>query len=155
MRTVGGVTSQPDAFAGKAGEGERLVFGGTTIIIRVSADMTGGAFCVFEEIAPLLDTPRHVHSNEDEMCYVVEGDHIYQCGDEEFQVGPGGLVFLPRGVPHAHRRVVPQAGRLLFMTFPGGFEGFFRMLAEASRSGDLGKAAYARASHDYGINWLE
>jgi hypothetical protein len=27
------------------------------------------------------------------MCYVVEGEHIYQCGDEEFQVGPGGLGF--------------------------------------------------------------
>jgi hypothetical protein len=26
---------------------------------------------------------------------------------------------------------------------------------KASRSGDLGEAAYARASHDYGINWVE
>jgi hypothetical protein len=74
------------------------------------------------------------------MCYVVEGEHIYQCGDEEFQAGPGGLGFLPRGVPHAHRRVVLKAGRLLFMTFSRRFEGFFRMLAEASRSGDLGEA---------------
>jgi mannose-6-phosphate isomerase-like protein (cupin superfamily) len=149
------VITRPGAFTGRAGEGERLIFGGTTIIVRASADMTGGAFSVFEESAPLLDTPRHVHRNEDEMYYVVEGEHIYQCGDEEFQVGPGGLVFLPRGIPHAHRRVVPQAGRLIFMTFPGGFEGFFRILAEASRSGDLGEAAYARASHDYGINWVE
>jgi mannose-6-phosphate isomerase-like protein (cupin superfamily) len=155
MRTVSGVIIRPGAFAARAGEGERLVFGGTTIIVRASADMTGGAFSVFGESAPLLDTPRHVHQHEDEMYYVVEGEHIYQCGDEEFQVGPGGLVFLPRGVPHAHRRVVPQAGRLIFMTFPGGFEGFFRILAEASRSGDLGEAAYARASHDYGINWVE
>ena len=54
---------------------------------------------------------------------------------------------LPRGVPHAHRRVVPQAGRLIFMTSPGGLEGFFRILAEASRAGDLGEAAYAQASH--------
>ena len=76
------------------------------------------------------------------MYYVVEGEHIYQCGDEEFQVGPGGVVFLPRGVPHAHRRVLPQAGRLIFMTSPGGLEGFLRILAEASRAGDLGEAAY-------------
>jgi hypothetical protein len=38
---------------------------------------------------------------------------------------------------------------------PGGFEGFFRILAEASRSGDLGEAAYTRASHDCAINWVE
>ena len=49
----------------------------------------------------------------------------------------------------------PSARRLILMTFPCGFEGFFRILAEASRSGDLGEAAYARASHDCGINWVE
>ena len=95
-----------------------------------------------------------VHRNEDVLYYVIEGEHVYQCGDEEFQVGPGDLVFLPRGIPHAHRRVVPQAGRLIGMTFPGGLEGFFRILAEASRVGDLGEAAYARASHEYGITWV-
>jgi hypothetical protein len=34
---------------------------------RSSSEMTGGAFSVFEESAPLLDTSRHVHLNEDEM----------------------------------------------------------------------------------------
>jgi mannose-6-phosphate isomerase-like protein (cupin superfamily) len=155
FRTVGAVTVQPRAFAGRPGEGQHLVFGGTTIIVRASAEMTGGAFTMFEEAAPLLDTSRHVHRNEDELYYVVEGEHVYQCGDQEFQVGPGGLVFLPRGVPHAHRRVVPQVGRLIFMTFPGGFEGFFRILAEASRVGDLGEAASARASQEYGITWVD
>ena len=41
------------------------------------------------------------------------------------------------------------------MTFPGGFEGFFRILAETSRVGDLGEAAYARASQEYGITWVD
>jgi mannose-6-phosphate isomerase-like protein (cupin superfamily) len=149
------VTQQPRPFAGRPGEGERLTFSGTTLIVRASAETTGGAFTMFEEATPLLDTPRHVHRNEDELYYVIEGEHVYQCGDEEFQVGPGDLVFLPRGIPHAHRRVVPQAGRLMGMTFPGGLEGFFRILAEASRVGDLGEAAYARASHEYGIIWVD
>lgn len=152
---VGAMNQQPRPFAGRPGGGEHLVFGGTTITVRASAEMTGGSFSMFEESAPLLDTSRHVHRNEDEMYYVVEGEHVYQCGDEEFHVGPGGLVFLPRGIPHAHRRVVPQAGRLIFMTFPGGFEGFFRILAEASRAGDLSEAAYARASQEYGISWAD
>ncbi len=140
LRTVEPMTGQPRAFAGRPGEGEHLVFGGTTLIVRASAEMTGGASSMFEESAPLLDTSRHVHADEDEMYYIVEGEHIYQCGDKEFQVCPGDLVFLPRGLPHAHRRVVPQAGRLIFMTVPGGFEGFFQILAEASRAGDLGEA---------------
>jgi hypothetical protein len=49
---------------------------------------------------------------------------------------------------------VPQAGRLIFMMVPGGFEGFFQILAETSRAGDLGEATYARASQEYGITWL-
>jgi mannose-6-phosphate isomerase-like protein (cupin superfamily) len=78
------MTGQPPAFAGRPGEGEHLVFGGTTLIVRASAEMTGAAFSVFEESAPLLDTSRHVHASEDEMYYIVEGEHIYQCGDKEF-----------------------------------------------------------------------
>jgi hypothetical protein len=57
VRTVSGVTIRPGAFAGRAGEGERLVFGGTTITVRASADMTGGVFSIFEESAPLLGHP--------------------------------------------------------------------------------------------------
>ena len=108
------------AFANARGGNERLVFGGTTITIRASADTTGGAFTVFEESAPLLDTSAHVHRDEDELYYVLEGDHVFVCGGEEYRLGPGGMVFLPRGVPHAHRRVVHGEGRLLSATSPAG-----------------------------------
>jgi len=40
------------------------------------------------------------------------------------------------------------------MTFPGGFDGFFRMLADAERAGELGPDAYAAASARFGITWL-
>ena len=143
------------AFANARGGGERLVFGGTTITIRASADTTGAAFTVFEESAPLLDTSAHGHRDEDELYYVLEGDHVFVCGGDEHRLGPGGMVFLPRGVPHAHRRVVPGAGRLLSMTSPAGFEGFFRVLAEADRRGDDLAAAYVTASQQYGITWLD
>jgi mannose-6-phosphate isomerase-like protein (cupin superfamily) len=143
------------AFGHARGGGEHLVFGGTTITIRASADTTGGAFTVFEESAPLLDTSAHVHRNEDEVYYVLEGDHVFVCGGDEYSLGPGGIAFLPRGVPHAHRRVVPGAGRLLSMTSPAGFEGFFRVLAEADRRGDDLAAAYVAASQQYGITWLD
>jgi hypothetical protein len=63
-------------------------------------------------------------------------------------------VFAPRGVPHSQRRVVPRTGRLLILTSPAGFEGFFRELADADRAGTLGPAAYAGASEKYGVTWL-
>jgi mannose-6-phosphate isomerase-like protein (cupin superfamily) len=141
-------------FALDANRGERLVFGAVTVLIRASAETTGGAFTVMEEVPPMVDTPLHVHANEDEMFYVLEGEHIVQCGDQEFHLGPGGVAFLPRGIPHSQRRVVPGEGRLLALTSPAGFEGFFRELAEAERAGTLGPDAYAAASKRYGIAWL-
>jgi mannose-6-phosphate isomerase-like protein (cupin superfamily) len=143
------------SFALEPEAGERLVFGDITILVRASADSTRGAFSLFEELAPMADTPPHVHEREDELFYVLEGEHVYRVGEEEFRMGPGGVVFAPRGVPHSQRRVVPGEGRQLVLTSPGGFEGFFRDLAAAHDAGDLGPDAYARASRKYGITWLD
>ena len=141
-------------FALSAEQGEHLPIGESTITIRADAQSTGGAFMVFEESPPLLDTPRHVHAREDEMYYVLDGEHVFDCGGRQFHVGPGALVFLPRGIPHAHRRRVPGAGRLLGMTTPAGLEGFFRALAAAQRSGGPTETAHARAAEAHGITWL-
>jgi mannose-6-phosphate isomerase-like protein (cupin superfamily) len=135
-------------------QGERLTFGEGTILITASAEGTGGALSVIEEVPPLLDTPPHVHTNEDELFYALEGEHIIQRGDEEIRIGPHQSVFAPRGVPHAQRRVVPNEGRMLIVITPGGFEGFFRDLAEAEREGRLGPEAYEAASEKFEITWL-
>lgn len=133
--------------------GERLRFGEVEVLVKASAESTGGAFTVFEERDP-VDTPLHVHAREDELFYDLEGDHVITVGEEEHRIGPGGLVFAPRGVPHSQRRVVPRTGRLLILTSPAGFEGFFRELAAADRAGSLGPDAYSSASKRFGITWL-
>jgi len=140
--------------AGADSGGERLSFGEGTIVIQADAQQTGGTMGVFEEIPPLLDTPLHVHSKEDELFCILEGEHVVQRGNEEFGLGPGDVIFLPRGVPHSQRRVVKGKGRLLVVVAPGGFEGFFRDLAHAEQEGSLDADAYAAASEKYGITWL-
>ena len=141
----------PPPFAHLADDGERLRFSDAELLLKASAESTGGAFSVLEEISP-LDTPLHEH--EDELFYVLEGEHVYRVGDEEFEVGPGGMVFAPRGGPHAQRRVVARSGRTLDFFYPAGFEGFFRELSEAESDGTIGPEVYARVSEKYGITWL-
>jgi mannose-6-phosphate isomerase-like protein (cupin superfamily) len=136
------------------GAGERLQFGDVAILVRATAESTGGAYSLFEELPPMVDTPLHVHAHDDELFYVLEGEHVIEVGDREFTVGPGGMVFAPRGIPHSQRRVVPGAGRLLVLTTPAGLDGFFRELAAAHSAGTLGPDAYAAASERYGITWL-
>ena len=132
---------------------ERLRFSGAEFVIRASAQTTGGALGIIEEIDP-LDTPLHVHRGEDELFYVLEGEHVVLVGDREHRVGPGGAVFGPRGVPHAQRRVVPRQGRILAIVTPAGLEGFFRDLAAAEAAGTIGPDAYAEVSERYGITWI-
>ncbi|HEV3472842.1 MAG TPA: cupin domain-containing protein [Actinomycetota bacterium] len=141
------------AFRVSADGGERLQFGGIEIRVRVSESSTGRAYSIIEEVDP-VDTPLHVHQNEDELWYILEGQHVIQVGDEEFPVGPGDIAFAPRGVPHSQRRVVERTGRFLVVYSPGGFEGFFRELADAERNNADMSSAYAAASKKYGITWL-
>ena len=147
------MTGVPEAFGLAAGEGERLSFSGAEFLVRASAETTGGGFTIIEEIDP-LDTPRHVHEHEDELFYVLEGEHVFTVGERDFALGPGGVCFAPRGVPHAHRRVVPRTGRFVTMTAPAGFEEFFRELAAADRDGGAGPDDYAAASQRHGITWI-
>ena len=35
-----------------------------------------------------MDTPLHVHEHEDELFYVLEGEHIFEVGEREFRAGP-------------------------------------------------------------------
>jgi mannose-6-phosphate isomerase-like protein (cupin superfamily) len=136
-----------------ADEGERIHYADMQFVIRASTESTGGAFSVIEEIAP-LDTPLHVHQHHDELFYVLDGEHVFTVGDTEFAAGPGDLVFGPRGVPHAQRRVIPRTGRILAMFSPAGFEGFFRDLAEAARTDQLQPENLNRIAAAYGLTWL-
>ncbi|MGH3469399.1 MAG: hypothetical protein ACRDQF_16905, partial [Thermocrispum sp.] len=52
--------------------GERLAYSGMEFVILASAESTGGAFSVIEEI-DAVDAPLHVHEDHDELFYVLEG----------------------------------------------------------------------------------
>lgn len=136
-----------------AGGGERLRYSGMEFLIRASVESTGGAFSIVEEIDP-VDVPLHVHERNDELFYVLEGHHVFTVADTEFEAGPGDVVFGPRGVPHAQRRVVPRSGRILTMFSPAGFEGFFRDLAEADGHGQVAPEVLDRITGDYGARWI-
>ena len=95
-----------------------------------------------------------MHENEDELFLILEGEHEFTIGAATFRAGPGAVVFAPRQVPHEHRRLVPRTGRFLTFVSPVGFEGFFRELSEAERSGKPMDEAYAAVSEKYGVTWI-
>ncbi len=123
-----------------AGEGLAVECFGTRYVVKASAAETGGALGLFEGHVPPGDgPPMHLHGREDEVFHIVEGRFRIWCGGRTWDVEPGGVVFLPRGVPHTFRNLGPGTGRLLTTVVPGGFEGFFPLVAERGLSipGDM------------------
>jgi mannose-6-phosphate isomerase-like protein (cupin superfamily) len=94
--------------------------------VKADAAATGGALGVAEGIIPFGHSPSlHVHRDEDEAFYVVEGAVDFVCGDERFRGEAGAFVFLPRGLPHTFLGVSEAAARVLVMLVPAGLEEIF------------------------------
>jgi len=108
--------------------GEKIWITGDTVIIRATAADTGGAYTMIEAIAsPGNGPPLHLHKNEDETLYVLEGDIEILNGDEGIlKAKPGAVAFVPRGTAHRFRCTGDHTGRLLLVYTLGGIEGFFR-----------------------------
>jgi quercetin dioxygenase-like cupin family protein len=107
--------------------GEKIWITGDTVIIRATAAETGGAYTMIEAIAsPGNGPPPHIHKNEDETLYVIDGDFEILNGEDIMRAKPGALAFVPRGTIHRFRCLGDRTGRMLLVYTPGGIEGFFR-----------------------------
>ena len=117
-------------------DGELLNILGIPVRVKVSAKESGGALSMFmTEDAPRMGPPLHVHHNEDETFYVMEGEYRVRAGDDELTLTKGQIAFMPRGVPHCYANAGSNPGRLLVITTPGGFENFFRDIDALCRAG--------------------
>lgn len=108
------------------GEGKSIWFLGTLIEVKATGEETGGKFGLIEELNPPGDgPPLHIHHNEDETFYIVEGEVTFVCGEKTMRATPGAYVFMPRGVPHTYKVEGTQPARMLTMNVPAGIEQFF------------------------------
>ena len=66
---------------------------------------------------PRWIAPLHLHRNDDEAWYVLEGRLCVKMGDEEVEVRAGSGVLVPRGTPHTYWNPSRERVRyLLIMT---------------------------------------
>jgi len=113
------------------GEGEAMdnpVGGRVTFKLR--GTQTDGAITVFETVvAPGMGPPLHVHADEDEVVYALDGAFRFSIDGEIRSTPAGSCVFIPRGVAHTWQNIGPGPGRLLAMVAPAGLESFFDRFA--------------------------
>lgn len=142
------------------GEGEHLWFFGGLTTIKAEGAQTGGRVMVTEQLAPRGGgSPLHVHHNEDEWFYVLEGELTIWVDGSTHVVGVGGFVFGPRNVPHTFV-VSSEQARFLLVTEPAGMEGFIHALAEPAARQEIPPAPTAppdmqpilKAAAEHGID---
>ncbi|NIJ54590.1 cupin domain-containing protein [Dyadobacter arcticus] len=117
----------------KAGEtrfGERTPFRVVNANdLKVSSKDTAGSVSVFEYVGKeKMGPPLHIHFNQDEIFYVVEGEYLFQVGSEKMMVKVGDTIFGPRNVPHTWIQM-SDTGKLVYLVQPSGtMEQFFSEL---------------------------
>ena len=126
------------------GDGEYLDFGSFGVRFMVRREESGGGFSLVEHPIPprTLVAPLHLHTNEDEYSYVLEGRMGAQLGDEVVYAEKGDLVFKPRDQWHTFWNPSEGPCRILEIISPGGFEHVFKEMAENPEAMD-GEAAAA------------
>jgi uncharacterized cupin superfamily protein len=76
---------------------------------------------------------RHLHYEQDEWFYALEGEFLIEVGDERTRLCPGGGLLASRRVPHCWAHVGAGRGRIL-ITFSraGQMEACFREVTKAN-----------------------
>jgi quercetin dioxygenase-like cupin family protein len=105
--------------------GEALWGLGGLWIIKVSAEATAGSFSLIEvRMTQSTGTPLHRHSADEETFIVLEGTLALLASGQRVDAGPGDIVYVAAGEPHAWRAESPLS-RFLIIATPR-HEAFYR-----------------------------
>ena len=102
---------------------------GSLMSFLATSDETNNGFNLMEyRSRPGHEPPPHIHLNQDELLYILDGEILAYCQDEVLSVKSGESIFLPRNAAHAWYVLSPQL-RMLILNLPGGLDGYFHSMA--------------------------
>lgn len=126
----------PAATANGAASATVIDFFGTLITPKATAATTGGAIDVAEQIVPAgFATPLHVHHQEDECFYILDGVIAFRLGADTFLAQSGTFVRLPRDIPHAFRVKSATPARTIVLGLPSGLVAFYATVGAPASPG--------------------
>jgi mannose-6-phosphate isomerase-like protein (cupin superfamily) len=148
----------------RASQSGRSFWGpGDVYTFLVTGAESGGSYFAMEALVPPGGgPPPHIHRNEDETFYIVEGECSIRLDDETVTAGAGDFVNVPRGRVHCFQNEGRNPMRMILTFTPSGIESFFEETLEPAL--DLTQAPpdnveevaarYVAAAPRYGIEFL-
>lgn len=92
--------------------------------------------CRFESVlAPGFVVGAHIHRDEDEYWYMLDGGLEVRLDERQIPIAPGTIVAIPAGILHQITNAGSSKVRSIVFTMPGGLEHFFAGLDELVRRG--------------------
>ncbi len=108
---------------------------GLDMNVLLTTEATRGAISVIMGWhKPGEGPPDHVHFNQEEVFFIVEGTYELIVGDRTSTVGPGTIVFIPRNVVHRFRNVGDTTACMLDWSLPGGQDQYFKAISDLAAS---------------------
>ena len=119
--------------AGSDRFGEQRSLGISTIAFKVTTPNPGEVFILENTFLAKGGPARHLHYEQEEWFYILEGEFFFEVGAERFRLQPGDSLLAPRQVPHVWAFVGEGQGRILVAFLPAGkMEAFFREVTKAN-----------------------
>jgi quercetin dioxygenase-like cupin family protein len=152
-----------ELFHRSAGTGKSYWGPGDRYTFLVTGEESNGAVFAMEALVPAGGgPPMHIHRNEHETFYVLEGECTFHLEGETIMASPGDVVNIPIGAKHFFRNDGPEPTRLIVSFIPAGIEHFFEETLEQVKDPteappnnveEVG-ARYLAAAPRYGIEFL-
>ena len=119
--------------AGQDRFGVRRGLGVSFIDFKVTPQDSGGLLILENTFHAKGGPARHLHYDQDEWFYTLEGEFLIEVGVERFRLQPGDSLLAPRKVSHVWAHVGDACGRILVTFMPAGLmEAFFREVTKAN-----------------------
>jgi oxalate decarboxylase/phosphoglucose isomerase-like protein (cupin superfamily) len=152
------------------GAGTRIPTAGMTLKVGAEVSKTWSMFEA--DVPPGFDVGAHRHAAAEEVFYVLEGEldllafepqkltsgdwqqWTSSTGETVLRGGPGSVLFVPPGCPHAFSNPGTTAARMLFLVAPSGHEEYLTELGSVIAAGPPDPAAIAEVRARYDIEQL-
>lgn len=149
------------------------LIGASGMTLKIGAEQSARWSAFEAVVAPGFDVGAHLHDEAEELFYLLDGELDLlafepltrtsgnwqrwesESGAKVVRGGPGSLMHVPAGCPHAFANPAHTPARMLFLVSPSGHETYLRELSELlAGGGPPDQKAIAELRRRYDIQQL-
>ncbi len=148
-------TTTASAAVVQAGEGRVVKAFGNEILFKLTRAQTAGPLTLGLAMVPPAGGPPPHREPGDEIFIIVDGRYEFIIDGERYEVGPGGVVFVPAGSAHSFKNVGDTMGRHWTFNMSGDFDQLFEKSAAVfAQPGPPDRARLLEIAREYGAEFV-